>query len=137
MNVRAGPKFEPISIAVAYDKKTLAQDDIATVTITIHNATERIAEMPLIDLGIPPGFTVVPDELEAAVKSGKISKYTIASRQVIVYLEKLDPTQSLTLSYQIKAKYPIKAKTPLSKVYPYYNPERVAISQPQEIVVTK
>lgn len=127
----------PLAINVAYDKKTLAQDDTATVTVTIHNNTERVAEMPLIDLGIPPGFTVVPDNLDEAVKAGKISKYTITGRQVIVYLEKLDPVQTLSLTYQVKAKYPIKAKTPLSKVYPYYNPERVAISAPQEIVVTK
>ena len=37
----------------------------------------------------------------------------------------------------LRALYPIKAKTPLSKAYPYYNPERVTISAPQEIVVTK
>ena len=133
----ARPGFEPLSIAVMYDKNRLVQDDTATVTVTIHNNTERIAEMPLVDIGVPPGFTVVPDELDAAVKAGTISKYTVAGRQVIVYLEKLDPTQTISVSYQIRAKYPIKAKTPLSKVYPYYNPERVAMSQPQDIVVTK
>jgi uncharacterized protein YfaS (alpha-2-macroglobulin family) len=103
--------------------------------VTIHNNTERIAEMPLVDVGVPPGFTVVPDDLEDAVKAGKISKYTVAGRQVIIYLEKLDPTQTVSLRYAIRAKYPIKAKTPLSKVYPYYNPERVAVSQPQDVEV--
>lgn len=131
------PAFEPLSIAVVYDKTKLTLDDLATVTATIHNNTDRIAEMPLVDLGIPPGFTVVPDQLEEAVTAGKISKYTVSGRQVIMYMEKLDPTQTLTISYQIRAKYPIKARTPLSKVYPYYNPARVAVSQPQDIVVTK
>jgi hypothetical protein len=126
---------QPLSIAVKYDKTTLARDDTATVTVTIHNNTPQTAEMPLIDLGIPPGFTVVPDALEAAVAAKTISKYTLAARQIILYMEKLDGNQTVTLTYQVKARFPIKARTPLSRVYPYYNPERVALSTPQEITV--
>ncbi|MCW3055444.1 MAG: Large extracellular alpha-helical protein, partial [Chthonomonadales bacterium] len=135
----APPKagFEPLSLKVDYDKTTLAQDDTATVKVTIHNQTTSIAEMPLIDVGIPPGFTVNPEELENAVAKQTISKYTVAARQVILYMEKLGPGETVTLTYQIRAKYPIKARTPLSKVYPYYNPERVTVSAPQDIVVTK
>ncbi len=129
--------FEPLSINVAYDKTKLAQDDTVTVTVKIHNNTDRIAEMPLIDVGVPPGFTVVPDNLDAAVQAKTISKYTQAARQIIIYLEKLDPGQTVTLTYSMRAKYPIKARTPLSKVYPYYEPERVAVSAPQDIVVEK
>jgi hypothetical protein len=56
---------------------------------------------------------------------------------VIVYLDELAGAKTVTPTYQIKAKFPIKARTPLSKVYPYYNPERVAFSAPQDIVVEK
>jgi hypothetical protein len=75
-NLGAG---SPLSIAVSYDKTKLAQDDTATVTVTIHNNAVETAENPLIDLGIPPGFTVVPDNLEAAVQAKTISKYTVAA----------------------------------------------------------
>ncbi len=131
------PGQEPMSIKVAYDKTTLAQDDTATVTVSIHNNTNAVAEMPLVDVGVPPGFTVNPEKLEEAVTAKTISKYTVAARQIIVYMEKLEPGQTVTLTYQIKAKYPIKARTPLSKVYPYYNPEKVAVSAPQDILVRK
>jgi hypothetical protein len=131
------PAFSPLTLSVAYDKTTLAQDDAATVTVTIHNTTDRIAEMPLIDVGVPPGFTVVPDELEAAAAKKTISKYTLAARQVILYLEKLDPGQTVTLTWQVRAKFPIRARTPLSRAYPYYNPERVAVVAPTDMVVTK
>lgn len=131
------PEFEPLKLEVQYDKTTLAQDDTATVTVTIKNVTDRIAEMPLIDVGVPPGFTVVPDELEKAVAEKKISKYTQAARQVIIYIEKLDPGQEIKLTYQVRAKFPIKARTPLSKAYPYYNPERVAVVAPTDVTVTK
>ncbi len=136
--VGAGPKGPgPIMIDVAYDKKNLAQDDTAGVTVKVRNTTGRIAEMPLIDLGVPPGFSVVPDDLEAAVQAKKISKYTLAQRQIIVYIEKLGPMEELELHYAVKAKFPIKAQTPLSKAYPYYNPEQATISAPQLLVVSK
>jgi len=125
----------PLSIGVQYDKTQLSQNDSVTLTATVHNNTSARAEMPLIDLGVPPGFTVDPSALEAAVGSGKISKYTIAARQVILYLEKLDPNETLTLSYKLQARFPIRAKTPQSKAYPYYNPEKTAIAPPVAMVV--
>ncbi|HLJ54582.1 MAG TPA: hypothetical protein VKT77_06035, partial [Chthonomonadaceae bacterium] len=134
---RPAPGLEPLQLSVDYDKTTLAQDDTATVTVKIKNVTDRTAEMPLIDVGVPPGFSVVSDRLDDAVKAATISKYTVAARQVIVYLEKLTPGQELTLTYQVRARFPIKAKTPLSKAYPYYNPERVSLTRPVEITVTQ
>ncbi len=131
------PAIEPLALSVDYDKTTLAQDDTATVTVKVHNLSDRTAEMPLIDVGVPPAFTVISDKLDDAVKAATISKYTIAARQVIVYLEKLDPGQTVTFTYQVRARFPIKAKTPLSRAYPYYNPERVTVSQPKEITVTQ
>ncbi|MHB9024014.1 MAG: MG2 domain-containing protein [Armatimonadota bacterium] len=127
----------PMSIDVAYDKTTLAQDDTATVTVTIKCDDKADVEMPLIDVGVPPGFTVVSDQLEAAVQAKTISKYTIAARQIIIYMEKLEHGKTVTLKYQLKAKYPIKARTPLSKAYPYYNPEKATVSAPQSINVRK
>ncbi|MBV9849369.1 MAG: hypothetical protein JO250_06755 [Armatimonadetes bacterium] len=135
--VPSGPEaIAPLSIRVAYDKTTLAQDDTATVTATVRNNTDKTAEMPLIDLGLPPGFTPLTDALDAAVQGGTISKYTVAARQIIVYMEKLEAGRTVTLTYQIKAKYPIKTRTSLSRVYPYYNPERVATAAPQALTVS-
>ena len=125
----------PLSIKVAYDKTRLSQDTTATVTVTIHNNTHLVAGMPLIDLGIPPGFTVLPEALDRAVQEKRISKYTQAARQILVYLEKLDGEQTVTLTYRLLAKYPIRVRTPLSRVYPYYNPEKQTVVAPVDVVV--
>ena len=131
------PVEGPLSIKVEYDKTTLAQDDTATVTATVRNLTDKVAEMPLIDLGVPPGFTVDPELLEEAVKAKRISKYTLAARQIIVYLEKLDPRSTVEIRFRIKARFPIRARTPLSRAYPYYNPEQAAVSPPRQLVVSR
>lgn len=129
------PNAEPLALAVHYDRTTLAQNDTVGVTVTIHNNTNGKVEMPLIDLGVPPGFTVETDGLEEAVKAKTIDKYTVAARQIIVYLQKLAPNQTVTLRYKVRALFPVKALTPLSKVYPYYDPEKVTIVPPQSLVV--
>jgi hypothetical protein len=134
---RPAPDMEPLDLKVDYDKTNLTQDETATVTVTIRNRTNKIAEMPLIDVGVPPGFTVVPDKLQGAVEDKRISKFTIAARQVILYLTELQPGQEVVVKYQIRAKYPIRARTPLSKAYPYYNPEKVATVAPTGVLVRK
>ncbi len=131
------PEFQPLELKVNYDKTNLTQDETVTVNVTIKNRTDKIAEMPLIDLGVPPGFTVIPDKLQGAVENKTISKFTVAARQVILYLTELQPGQEVQLSYQVKAKYPLRAQTPLSKAYPYYNPEKVATVAPTGIIVRK
>ena len=45
----------PLSIGVAYDRTQLTRNDTATVTVTVKNLTDKVAEMPLVDVGVPPG----------------------------------------------------------------------------------
>ena len=129
------PEFQPLALKVDYDKTNLAQDDTATVTVTVKNLTNKIAEMPLIDVGVPPGFEVIPDGLVNAVENKRLSKFTVAARQVILYLKELAPGQELRYSWQVRAKFPIRAQSPLSKAYPYYNPEKVTTVAPTPLEV--
>ena len=55
---------EPLSIDVAYDRTHLAQDDIATATATVTNNLPKTANMVMVDLGIPPGFDLLSEDLQ-------------------------------------------------------------------------
>ena len=126
---------ELLSIGVDYDRTQLATDDILTATVMVVNNDPRAAEMVVIDLGVPPGFEVQTDDWAAMVEDGKIDKYTVAARQIIVYLERLESKKPLELSYRLRAKFPMKAAAPASKVYRYYNPEIEATAEPVELEV--
>lgn len=136
-------QIEPLSINLKYDRTTLAQDDIVTATVIVRNNIERSADMVMIDLGIPPGFEVLSEDFQELIptkptkKLGSLTKFTVTPKQVILYLDGLQPKQELTLTYRLRAKYPIKAKTNASKVYQYYNPEISAIAKPDSIVVVE
>ena len=128
------PSHELISIALDYDRTTLSVNDVITAKVNAAYHGEGFVNNAIIDLGIPPGFSVVSEDLQEAVEKGFIEKYDVTGRQIIIYLRFLDK-EGISLEYGLKAKYPIKAKTPKSAVYDYYNPELRDEAEPVEFNV--
>jgi uncharacterized protein YfaS (alpha-2-macroglobulin family) len=123
-------RMEPMSIEVKYDKTRLEKDDLVTCSVRVRNNRPAAANMVMVDLGVPPGFTVQPEGLQALVENKTIEKYTLTGRQIIIYLRQIGANAELNFSYQLKAKFPIKAKTPTSRVYEYYNPSVEDFAEP-------
>ncbi len=126
---------EPLSIDVAYDRTELAANDIVTLTATVATNRPGIAKMVMVDLGIPPGFSVLPQKLQTLVDLGQIEKFSITGRQIIIYLREVVENSPVKIKVQMLAKYPIKAKTPKSVTYEYYNPKIRSESAPIELTV--
>jgi len=121
---------EPMTIDVKYDKTRLEKDDLVNVSVRVANNRPATANMVMIDLGVPPGFTVQHEALQALVENKTIEKYTLTGRQIIIYVRKIDANSALSFTYQLKAKFPIKAKTPTSRVYEYYDPSVENFAEP-------
>ena len=135
------PANEALAIDVTYDRAHLAQDDIATVTATVRNNLSKAANMVMVDLGIPPGFDLLSEDLEAyqqktaGMKSGRLEKFNLTATQAILYFDSLAPADRVTLRFRLRAKYPIRAKTFQSRVYEYYDPDVSAVARPVELEV--
>jgi len=125
-----------MAIEVGYDRTELAVNDVVTARAWISLLQEGVARMVLVDLGIPPGFSVLSEDLDRLVEKGVIARYELAGRQVIIYLENLSSQEALQFEYRLRARYPIKAKTPRSTVYDYYTPQTRGLQPPQEMVVS-
>ncbi len=132
---------EPLSINVAYDRTHLAQDDIATATATIKNNLPKTANMVMVDLGIPPGFDLLTEDLQdyqeksTGKKSGRLEKFNLTATQAILYFDAFAPGDTVTLRFRLRAKYPIRAQTFSSRVYEYYNPEVNSVARPVQLEV--
>ncbi|HEV3036811.1 MAG TPA: MG2 domain-containing protein [Candidatus Angelobacter sp.] len=132
---------EPLSIDVAYDRTHLAQDDIAHVTATIKNNLTKSANMVMVDLGIPPGFDLLSEDLQAyqeksaSQKSGRLEKFSLTATQAILYFDSFAARDTVTLRYRLRAKYPIRAHTFKSRVYEYYDPAVNSVARPVELEV--
>ncbi len=91
--------------------------------------------MVVVDLGIPPGFTVHSGDLINLVEKKVIQKYSLTGRQIIIYFDKIDTKATVSLKYGLTADFPIKAKTTKSRAYLYYEPEKEAFAKPVKMVV--
>ena len=124
-----------LSIDVSYDKTQLQVDDIATATVTVANLTQAQLDMVMVDVGLPPGFTVLTDKLQAMQDAGQIMKYELPGQQVTIYLEKLLPLEELVIEYDLQAKYPVKAQSTGTEAYLYYDEATKDEAEPVEFEV--
>ena len=134
----APPEPEPagmMSVEVSYDRTQLVVDDVVNVTVRARLLRPGVAKMVLLDLGIPPGFTVQAEDLSALVEKGVIARYELTGRQIIVYIEDFSSEEMLAFAYRLKARFPLRAKTQQYQAYDYYNPESPSILQPTLLTV--
>jgi uncharacterized protein YfaS (alpha-2-macroglobulin family) len=135
-----------VGIDVRYDRSELAVDDTVQVEVTVSlNQPGGRAESALIDLGLPPGFSVQAEDLQALVTRfndtpadypyPKIERFELTGRQIIIYVTNLSAENPLQFSYRLKAKFPLVAQAPSSSVYDYYNPQVSGEAQPQTLTV--
>jgi A-macroglobulin TED domain/Alpha-2-macroglobulin family/Carboxypeptidase regulatory-like domain/A-macroglobulin receptor binding domain len=135
------PASDPLSIDVTYDRTHLAQDDIATATATIVSNLPKPANMVMVDLGIPPGFDLLSEDLQTYVektsgqKSARLEKFSQTATQAILYFNSIAPGETVTLSFRLRAKYPIRARTFQSRVYEYYDPDVSSVARPIQLEV--
>lgn len=140
------PLQDAVTIDVKYDRTQIAVNDTVNVTVSVRlNQKGARAESALIDLGLPPGFTVLSEDLDALIersaKQGKdykgasLQRYEMTGRQILVYLTNLSEGQPLSFSYRLRAKFPLAVRSPASTAYDYYNPAITGERVPQGIEV--
>ena len=133
---------EPLSIEVKFDRTRLAQDEIVTGTAKIRSNLDKTAKMVMVDLGIPPGFELLSEDLQkllektASSKSGRLEKFNMTATQAILYFDSIAPRDSFEVRYRLRAKYPIHAQGFASRVYEYYDPKVNATSKPVQFEVS-
>ncbi len=128
---------ELIAIDVDYDRTALTVNDEVTVDVNVRLNREGVVKMALIDLGVPPGFTVLTEDLGRLVEQDIIARYELTGRQVIIYLEDFSSESPLRFSYRLRARFPMCAQTPPSSAYDYYNPGDLTMRAPLEVTVSE
>ena len=128
---------EIIIIDLAYDRTRLAVNDEVTVDVGVKLNREGVVKMALIDLGVPPGFTVLTEDLSRLVEQKIIARYELTGRQIIIYLEDFSSEAPLHFSYRLRARFPMRAQTPPSSAYDYYNPADTTMRAPLEVTVSE
>jgi CD109 antigen len=130
------PVFTDLEFEVEYDATDVAVNDIVDVHARVnYTGTANSTGMLILDVAVPTGFAPVVSTLDELKTDGLISRYEIAGRKIILYVDDLPRGEELLFDLQVQAQFPVKAIIPDSSAYSYYNPEIKAESRGQEIVV--
>jgi hypothetical protein len=125
----APPPAGPLSVDVAYDKTTIALDASATATVTVRNNTQSAQDMILLTVGLPPGFQIATEDLDAYKTQKILSGYELTGKQLILYVSSLRPAAVQTFVYHLRATMPVKAADGGAEVMLYYQPEKRGIAK--------
>ena len=120
------PASGPLGITVSYDKTQISLDDTVTETVTVRNNTKNTQDMILVTVGLPPGFQVVTDDLDAYKTKKVLSSYDLTGKQVILYVSTLAPDAVQPFVYHLQATMPVKASDLGAEAMLYYQPEQKA-----------
>lgn len=124
-----------VQIDVTYDRTELEVNDLVNVAAEVQLLAPGVAGTLLVDLGIPPGFSPLTEDLDALVAQGAIARYELTGRQILIYMTNVPSGRSYTLPYRLQARFPIQAQIPSSQAYDYYTPEQQETAPPQRIIV--
>ncbi|HRQ70914.1 MAG TPA: hypothetical protein PLW78_11490, partial [bacterium] len=126
----------PLTIDVTYDKTSLNVNDTVGVKVDIKNVSDAGVSIVLASIGIAPGFTLIPAQLDTAVTEGTyLQKYETTPRQVILYINHIAKGATATFNFELLADYPMEGATGESSVNPYYNPEQKHNDNSQKLTV--
>lgn len=130
------PEFTDLEFEVEYDAADVAVNDIVDVHARVnYTGKANSTGMLILDVAVPTGFTPVVSTLDELKNDHIISRYEIAGRKIILYVDDLPRGEELKFDLAVQAQFPVKAIIPDSSAYSYYNPEIKAESRGQEIVV--
>jgi len=125
---------EPLQVRVSYDRTELQTNETVTCKVRVTNRRPMAAQMVIVDIGIPPGFEVLTDDLTTLVERKVLQKFELTPRQVICYLDRIEGGATVEWQFRLRAKMPVKAKTGRTTAYEYYAPQERSIVAPTMLV---
>jgi hypothetical protein len=126
----------PVSVSVAYDKTELRLNDTVKAAVTVANTTQATENMILVTVGIPPGFAIQSEDLDAYKTAGTLSHYELTERQLTLYLTVLPPSGKAAFEYRLVATMPVTAVDGGAQAFLYYDPAKKSAAPAQQLKVT-
>jgi uncharacterized protein YfaS (alpha-2-macroglobulin family) len=137
---------EVADLRVQYDRSELAVGETVRVDVRFApNDPAAVIASAMVEIGLPPGFSVVTDDLDALVAEGQdissdsplpvIERYELAGRKLLIYVRNVSGEFPLMFSFRERARFPLRAQTSFSSGYDYYNPQLNAEEAPVLLTV--
>lgn len=129
--------LRPLRLAVDYQPTRVRAGETITCRARLAWARDTPGTMPLLELGVPPGFDVEAADLQALVTKGAIQRYSLGSDKLTLYLDRIERGRQVELRYRLRARVPLRARAPASVAYLYYEPEARAYARPVALTASE
>ena len=84
----------------------------------------------IVSIGRPPGFDLLPEDLDALVAERRVARWEADPRKITFYLMGLPPETPHALSFRLRARYPMQGNAPTSSIDSYYEPGSGEVTEP-------
>ncbi|HEY3358065.1 MAG TPA: alpha-2-macroglobulin family protein, partial [Polyangia bacterium] len=124
-----------LRLSVEYDRTAVATAEAVTARVRLTTASRTPINMPVVEIGVPPGFGLDEDALEPLVRRGLIDKYERGPGKLVLYVSRLAAGAPLAFDVPLRPRMPLRVQAPASTVYEYYRPESRAEVVPVVLTV--
>jgi hypothetical protein len=118
-----------LRLDVTYPGGVLPVDRRAEARVAVRNEGKRRASVVTLEIGIPPGCRVEPEDVQGEgaehVERGETT--------IVIYLRHLDPGDARAFTIDFTPSYAIDVRTAPSKAYEYYVPEEEVVVPPLRV----
>jgi 5-hydroxyisourate hydrolase-like protein (transthyretin family) len=124
----------PINLTLIYDNTRLNRGETVTIDATASYIDKDKGTVPfaIVDIGIPPGFAVNPEDFRNLRDKRLIDRFEMDNGRIILYLSNLGQKG---FRFGMKALNQGRVKMPEAIIYDYYNPQVIHVAQPVELTV--
>lgn len=126
---------KPLKVSVRYDRTRVQRGEALVATARLRYSGRQRSSMVILDIGVPPGFSVDRPHLRSLQRKGLIARFTVQSRQVTLYIMSLDPGEERDYPLLLRARYRVRAQMPATRTYEYYRPENRDRTRPARVEV--
>jgi hypothetical protein len=131
----AAPAAAGLGLAVEYSNPQPRRGDTVVATVKLEAPPGRSIHMPVIELGLAPGFEIDEEALARQVQSGKLARFEHHADRLVLYLLVLESSSPFKIGIDMKATMAMRAQVPASVAYAYYDPDTRAETPPVSVVV--
>ena len=111
-----------LSLEINYDRTELMPGETTRVQATATNHADGAMDQVIVSVGRPPGFDLMPEDLDGLVAQRRIARWEADARKIVFYLMDLPPRTPQQLSFRLRARYPMQGNAPSSTIDSYYEP---------------
>jgi hypothetical protein len=118
-----------LTLDVRWPEEPLPVGRPASAVVAVHNRATEEASVVTVEVGIPPGCDVEPED----VRGEGAEKVEREETRVVIYLRTLGPGRSRTFRLVFRPRYALDVVTAPSKAYEYYCPEEAFLAAPVRV----